>query len=93
MFQKQMKSLPVIMMTSTTMPRFSDDRARRREIIRNTYLHAKDSGDENVFFWDGSQFDAYHDYATVDGSHPNDYGFVVIADLLEPLLKKALSRS
>lgn len=86
-------TLPVIMMTSTTMPRFSDDRARRREIIRNTYLHAKESGDENVYFWDGSQFDAYHDYATVDGSHPNDYGFVVIADLLEPLLKKALSRS
>ena len=84
-------TLPVIMMTSTTMPRFSDNRAKRREIIRNTYLHAKERGDENVYFWDGGQFDAYHDYATVDGSHPNDYGFVVIADLLEPVLKKALS--
>lgn len=86
-------TLPVIMMTSTTMPRFSDDRPRRREIIYNTYLHAKESGDENVFFWNGGQFDAYQDYATVDGSHPNDYGFVVIADLLEPVLKEALSRS
>ena len=84
-------TLPVIMMTSTTMPRFSDNRAKRREIIYNTYLHAKERGDENVFFWDGGQFDTYHDYATVDGSHPNDYGFVVIADLLEPVLKKALS--
>ena len=86
-------NLPVIMMTSTTMPRFSDNRAKRREIIYNTYLHAKERGDENVFFWDGGQFDAYHDYATVDGSHPNDYGFVVIADSLEPVLKKALARS
>lgn len=83
--------LPVIMMTSTTMPRFSDNRAKRRDIIYSTYLHAKESGDENVYFWDGSQFDPYHDYATVDGSHPNDYGFVVIADSLEPVLKKALS--
>ena len=86
-------TLPVVMMTSTTMPRFSDNRAKRREIIYNTYRHARDRGDENVYFWDGGQFDAYHDYATVDGSHPNDYGFVVIANLLEPVLKKALARS
>ena len=86
-------TLPVIMMTSTTMPRFSDNRAKRREIIHNTYLHARERGDENVFFWDGGQFDAYHDYATVDGSHPNDYGFVVIADSLESVLKKALAGS
>lgn len=82
--------LPVIMMTSTTMPRFSDDRVRRREVIYTTYLHARERGDENVYFWDGSQFDSYQDYATVDGAHPNDYGFVVIADALEPVLKKAL---
>ena len=87
-------TLPVIMMTSTTMPRFSDDRPKRRDIIYHTYLHAEERGDENVYFWDGSQaFDAYHDYATVDGAHPNDYGFVVIADSLEPVLKKALSQS
>ncbi|MBO5269844.1 MAG: hypothetical protein J6B77_03595, partial [Clostridia bacterium] len=52
-------TLPVLMMTSTTMPRFSDDRAKRREIIHSTYLHAKERGDENVYFWDGAAFDAY----------------------------------
>lgn len=85
--------LPVVMMTATTMPRFSDDRAKRREIIRATYLHAKEAGDENVYFVDGGAlFDPYSDYATVDGSHPNDYGFVVIADALETILSEILKK-
>ena len=96
MFRKireKQPDLPVVMMTATTMPRFSDDRAKRREIIRSTYLHAKEAGDENVYFVDGGALlDPYSDYATVDGAHPNDYGFVVIADALEKILSEILKK-
>lgn len=68
--------------------------ARRFEVIAQTYLNARASGDTNVYLVNGQQFyDEYAgDCATVDGLHPNDYGFVLMAKTLEPVLKKALMR-
>lgn len=84
-------SLPIIMMTSTSMARCQDNRERRHEIIYQTYKNATDSGDKNVYFWDAEkEFAPYSEYGTVEGCHPNDYGFVGIATALEPLIKKAL---
>ena len=86
-------TLPVIMMTSTSMQRFLDDHERRRQIIYQTYKNACDSGDENVYFWDADkEFAPYAEYGTVEGCHPNDYGFVGIATSLEPLIKKIIEQ-
>lgn len=83
--------LPIVMMTTTTMARFFDDRKRRRDIIYQTYKNAKDAGDDNVYFWDGSvEFAPHQDYGTVEGCHPNDYGFVAIANSLEGVIKEIL---
>lgn len=53
----------------------------RYEIIRQTYLKAKRSGDKNVYLLDGRKFFAFKDGAncTVDGCHPNDHGFYIMA--------------
>jgi len=84
-------SLPVIMMSSTSMDRFFDNRKKRREIIYNTYKNALDSGDKNVYFWDGTrEFAPYEEFGTVEGCHPNDYGFVAIAKSLEKTIKEIL---
>ena len=89
--RKANPNLPVIMMTTTTLERFFDSRERRRNIIYKTYENAKANGDQNVYFWDGGvAFEEYQDSGTVDGCHPNDYGFVGIASSLEPIIKKIL---
>lgn len=66
---------------------------KRRSIIRETFDRARADGDQNVCFIDGREIytgDAY-DSCTVDGGHPNDFGFLLWADRLEktlaPLLK------
>ena len=64
----------------------------RRGIIEETYLRAKAEGDNNVYFIDrkevlkGEEWDA----CTVDGCHPNDFGFLRIAQYLEKILKPLL---
>lgn len=94
MFQtirKNNPNLPIIMMTSVSMDRCHDDRAKHREIIYQTYQNAKNNGDQNVYFWDGTkEFEPYEDYGTVEGCHPNDQGFFGMATALEPILKEIL---
>lgn len=83
--------LPIIMMTSVSMDRCHDNRPKRREIIYRTYKNALDSGDKNVYFWDGGkEFAPYEEYGTVEGCHPNDHGFVGIAKSLDKLIEKIL---
>lgn len=71
------------------------DYQRRREIIRNTYLHAVENGDKNVYFIDGETLFGrkMHDGCTVDGCHPNDLGFYRMYKHVLPVLKKALKAS
>ena len=68
------------MMTSTTMPRFSDDCEARKQIIYKTYTDALAKGDKNVYFIDGAKvMEACGDSGTVEGCHPNDLGFFFIS--------------
>ena len=84
-------NLPIIMMTSTSMNRFQDNREKRHQTIYQTYKNALDNGDKNVYFWDADkEFAPYAEYGTVEGCHPNDYGFVGIATSLESLIKAIL---
>ena len=67
---------------------------RRREIIRNTYLHAVENGDRNVYFIDGETLFGrkMHDACTVDGTHPNDLGFYRMYKHVLPVLKECLKK-
>ena len=83
MFQTIRKAhpdLPVVMVTRP-MPRLDPVWAKRRDIVMRTYLNARESGDENVRFVDGSaMMNVYGgDSCTVDGVHPNDLGFSCMA--------------
>ena len=64
----------------------------RREIIRRTYETAKAAGDKNVWFVDGESYfpENIRDLCTVDGCHPTDLGFLMMANTLEPLLRGIL---
>ena len=64
----------------------------RKEIIRRTYENAIAAGDKHVYFIDGETLlgTTDRDACTVDGTHPNDIGFLRMADGIEPVLRQAL---
>lgn len=64
----------------------------RRDIIRRTYRKARDAGDTRVWFVDGETLFGVteRDLCTVDGCHPNDAGFLRMADAITPVLREAL---
>ncbi len=83
-------TLPVIMMSRPLAVYPKND--ARRAIIKATYENAKARGDKNVYFIDGESFflgeDSYR--CLVDTIHPNDYGFTLMARVIEPVIKKIL---
>ena len=67
----------------------------RFAIIKDTYDRAVAGGDRNIYFVDGKELYAGDEWdaVTVDGTHPNDLGFLRFAQRLEqtlaPLLQAA----
>ena len=87
-------TLPIVMVSrpNTLYNLLSD--AERREVIFKTYLNAKASGDENVYFVDGSSFllSDTADTQIVDQCHPSDAGFLRMAEGIGAVLKAVISR-
>lgn len=71
-----------------------DENRLRRDVIYETYRYARQHGDNNVYFIDGSSFfrTVNEDMCTVDTTHPNDYGFYLMAEAIESELRWILSR-
>lgn len=63
---------------------------QRRTIIMETFLNARNAGDDNIYFIDGYSFfpeDIRKD-CTVDGCHPNDMGMYYMAKSIGGMLKE-----
>lgn len=93
--RKAQPNLPIIMASKKTRnvkPTDVKETFLRREAIMRNFEKAKAEGDERVFFLDG--LTAFQDHGgddcTVDGSHPTDLGFYLIAKAFEPFVKQAL---
>ena len=79
--------LPIIILPR---PKYflTDEEKQRREIIHNTYLTAKEQGDENVYFIDGRKLmEIVGDNGTVDDCHPTDSGFFSMACAIGEVLE------
>ncbi|MBP3369665.1 MAG: hypothetical protein J6L85_02830 [Clostridia bacterium] len=90
--------LPYIMVTRPdywTLPREQEHILKRRDVIMTSYLKARATGDKNVYFIDGISFNvAPHQYETsLDGVHPNDVGFVRMADSIGTIIRHALEKN
>lgn len=83
-------TLPYLFMTK---PDFNisryDENLLRRDAIYGIYQEARREGDRNVFFIDGASLFRCDegDMATVDRTHPNDYGFYRMAKAVESELR------
>ncbi len=86
--------LPVILISRPfTKTPILKECQQRRDIIMQTYLNAKENGDENVYFIDGMHFfkDIGYELVTVDRCHPTDFGFYLMAKSIYPAMRMALN--
>ena len=67
----------------------------RRDVIIDSYRRARALGDNNVYFIDGEGFfrGPFADSCTVDGCHPNDLGFAMMADKIGRSIERALRKT
>lgn len=89
--------VPYIMVTRPdywTLPRQQEHILRRRDVIMTSYLKARAAGDKNVYFIDGMSFNVGpHQYdASVDSVHPNDAGFIRMADSIGTFIRHILEK-
>jgi len=80
--------LPILIMSR---PKYylTKEEEVRFEIIKNTYLTAKEQGDENVYFLDGKKLmEVVGDNGTVDNCHPTDSGFFSMACAIGQVFEK-----
>ncbi|MCI8331907.1 MAG: hypothetical protein HFE78_03690 [Clostridiales bacterium] len=85
----QRPDLPVIMISRPQTP-LSPEGKMRRSIIETNYQNALKRADKNVWFINGEEFFLKHggNSETVDGAHPNDLGFMYMAEQIETVLKQ-----
>ncbi len=86
-------TLPIIIITRPDI-NCSQDRLSRFEAIKATYDAAVSAGDKNVYFIDGSsffkEFEGLGNDFTVDGVHPTDLGFYLMAKDVSGLLSELI---
>jgi len=83
--------IPYIMVSRPNFNHFTDDE-RRRDVIVDTFRYARENGDRNVYYIDGESMfrGPYANMCTVDGCHPTDVGFALMADSIGYELQQAL---
>lgn len=84
--------IPYIMLSRPDFDRGYDESVARRSVIYDTYTRALAAGDKNVYFIDGQSIfrGPYEDSCTVDGAHPNDLGFMLMAEHIGRAVERAL---
>jgi len=83
--------IPIIIMSKSDFLTNYDCNVIRRNVVFETYQKAFSDGDRNVYFIDGESVfrGKYENICTVDGIHPTDMGFALMADAVEATLKKS----
>ncbi len=89
--RKANKNIPIIIMSKSDFLADYQESVLRRMVVFDTYQRAISQGDEKVYFIDGESVfrGPYENICTVDGVHPTDMGFALMADAVENTLKKA----
>lgn len=91
--RKAHPKLPIILISAPTIIKKPKQFEERRRAVKATYDWAVAQGDKNVWYIDGAELFAGEcwDSCTVDGIHPNDFGFYRMAMRIEKTLKPILT--
>jgi len=91
-YRKKCPDTPVILISAPSFKfPWTSDWAPRREVIKHTYENAIATGDKNVYYIDGEELWGENwDSCTVDALHPNDIGFMKMAERIEKTLSSLI---
>ncbi len=90
-FRKNQPYTPVIMASKVDFYPNDTASAARRQVIKESYEKGLDDGDTNLYFIDGETvFGEEYADASHDGCHPNDYGFILMANAFGRIIKNLL---
>ena len=94
-FRSKNPTTPIIMATRPNYDSNPEASDKRISVIYDSFRKALELGDKNVYYLDGSRIFSGRDrsVATVDGAHPNDYGFVLMANAFEDLILRIINDS
>lgn len=86
--------IPYIMISRVHVDHDYEKTIACRDVIYDTYRYAREQGDRNVYFVDGEGIfrGKYANMCTVDGCHPNDLGFALMADAIGATLERAMTQ-
>ncbi len=89
--RKAQPNLPIIIL-SRPKYHLTEVEQQRLAIIRATYENAIKAGDQNVYFIPGPELidEDVIETATVDNVHPNDSGFLSMAQAVRKILEKVI---
>ena len=88
--------IPYIMISKPNLAtNICEANEKRKDIILDTYRYARNLGDKNVYYIDGESFfmGKYEYECTLDAVHPNDLGFILMADGIEDTIRIALANA
>ncbi|MHB9070857.1 MAG: SGNH/GDSL hydrolase family protein [Sedimentisphaerales bacterium] len=91
--RKTQPRLPIVIVSRPDFEWTPEFNRSMRAVVRKTYDNAKNNGDSYVFFIDGETLFGTKDSdaCTVDGRHPNDLGFMRMAETMCPVIKQAIA--
>jgi len=72
-------------------PAVQDSINLKNKLLTAEYDKLKRDGVQNLYYVKGDNLYGSTGESTVDGVHPTDLGFMIYADVLEPILRKILS--
>ena len=84
--------LPIILVSRPNVATNPSQPQERKDVIIDTYNAARAAGDRHVYYIDVETFflGKYENECTMDGVHPNDLGFTLMADKIEAIVRQAL---
>lgn len=95
MYQKIRRKNPDIPYVMISRPDFAgygrhEEASARRDVVMDTFRYARAQGDTLVRYLDGESFfsGTYRDACTVDTTHPNDLGFMYMAEKVFSVLRE-----
>lgn len=94
-FREKQPDTPYLMISRPNVATFKalGDPYERRNVVIDTFRHAKELGDKNVWYIDGEGFFLGRDEndCTIDSIHPNDLGYSLMADGIECEIRKIMA--
>jgi hypothetical protein len=88
-------NLPIVMVANPDYDKDDPVCCERQRIVRRTYDRAKTDGDRRVYYVDSATLFGTkdRDACTVDNCHPNDLGFMRMAEAIYPAVRQSLIES